>query len=70
VLAIGKSSMASATHSALFTLAIFWKWGLTFCPGQLRPLFSYFTLSAIAGMTGTHHCAQLFSIEMGFCLEP
>jgi hypothetical protein len=50
-------------HISMFWL--FWSQGLAFCPGWPELQFFYFRLPTIAGMTGTQHHTQLFSLEMG-----
>jgi hypothetical protein len=51
---------------ALFIVVIL-EIGPLFCPGWHGLWSFYSTLSAIAGMTGAHHHAQFFSVEMGTC---
>jgi hypothetical protein len=41
---------------------------LLFCAGWPGLLSSYVMLPTIAGMTGTYHYTQLFSVEMGVSL--
>jgi hypothetical protein len=53
-----------ATPLALFALVIL-RWGFVLCPSQPGPQSCHFMLPTIAEMTGMHHHAQLFSIEMG-----
>jgi hypothetical protein len=36
--------------------------------GDRVPMILLFTLLALAGMTGAHHHAQFFSVEMGYFL--
>jgi hypothetical protein len=56
---LGKCSTAWAMPLAPFSLVI-WRWGgLTFCTSSLGSWASYFTLLAVAGMTGKHHHTTL-----------
>jgi hypothetical protein len=51
-------------------LWLFWRQSLAFYSRWSGPRPSYFSLPTVAGMTGTHHQAQIFSIVMGlanFC---
>jgi hypothetical protein len=43
-------------------LCLFWRYGLTFCPGQPGWRASCFKLPTVTGMTGVH--PQLLCIEM------
>jgi hypothetical protein len=43
-------------------LWFFWRWGRAFCPGWSGLISSYFQLPVTAGMMGTHHHTQLFSV--------
>jgi hypothetical protein len=56
-----RHSAAGATPPVLFALDILEMGSL---PGLQ---FSNFTLSAVAGMIGRCHYAQLFSVELGSC---
>jgi hypothetical protein len=52
-------------HLQAFMLWLFWRWDLTFCPGQPWPWSFYFKLPTFTGMTDAYHHTQLFSIKMG-----
>jgi hypothetical protein len=61
---IGKHSIAWDTPPA-FLLWLFWRLGLTFCPGWPGPQSFYFRFCCIAGMTGVFHHIQIFPLRWG-----
>jgi hypothetical protein len=63
---LGRYSMTWAMLPAPL-LCLFWRQGLTFCPGQPGPWSPYFILPTIAGMRVTCLHTQPISTEMGSC---
>jgi hypothetical protein len=56
---LGRCSTAWAIPTLLFALVILEMGSHFFCPGQPGLWFSYFTLLAIAGMTGAYLCSAI-----------
>jgi hypothetical protein len=75
--ALAKQVLYCLSHTfSPFCSGYFGEGGFTFCPGQSGPRSSYFSLPAVAGMTGAcHHDQSLVEMEShklfaGSGLEP